>query len=495
VAGRFASYLPAAAELIFGAKGATKAASSAKKGAEAVSDIASDVASEVGDVVSDVGNVVSDVASNVGDVVSDISKIRPRQSPLQQETATAIEGGLTDTVSAPFKVAEAPTAKTRFGEKLFERTGANIPRLAADPKAVAVIDQGFDPAVVALTKHADKADNTAFRKMVDIRSKGIQSARYAALNRSTDVVGDTVMNRYRIVDRTNREAGKRLDVVARNELKGQRVDFKPAISSFVDDLKDMGVNLGRGEGGSLRPYYKGSDIEGLQDVQKIIDNVVTRLRSPSSLDAYQLHQTKRYLDANLDYAKQTGGLAGRVGMTIKNLRHNIDQILDENFPLYDQVNTRYADTINAKNNFQLAMGRKMDLGGEKASQAVGTALRRALGNAQSRISLQDAFEELEKIAKKYGDIDDPALKGNLIDQLIFSDELDTVLGPSARTSFQSETSKAVKAATRGARDSKGMIMAAVEEIVEGMGTSKNRTEAVKAMRKLLAESNNLKGGK
>jgi hypothetical protein len=102
----------------------------------------------------------------------------------------------------------------------------------------------------------------------------------------------------------------------------------------------------------------------------------------------------------------------------------------------------------------------MNLDGTQANKAVGTLLRRLMGNAQSRINLSDAVNEIEAVAKQYG--------GNFRDsvkmQMLFADELDNVFGPVARTSFKGEIGKEVQ---RGVAEAAAIGTPAPGRLVKG----------------------------
>ena len=148
---------------------------------------------------------------------------------------------------------------------------------------------------------------------------------------------------------------------------------------------------------------------------------------------------KRFIDEIVTFGKSGEGLAGRTEGVLKSLRRGLDGILDSNFPEYDRVNTTYAETIQALDSFQDAAGRKINLTGENANKAVGTVTRRLLSNAQSRVGLLDSVNELDSVATKYGG----AFDDDLLTQVLFIDELDSVFGPVARTSFQGQIRQAI----------------------------------------------------
>ncbi len=309
-------------------------------------------------------------------------------------------------------------------------------------EAVNAIDQGFREKVIPVIRESNDATKAKLREMVDIRQKGAKNERYATKNRASSVAGNSALERFNYVLDKNKKAGKRLDIVA-GDLKGEIVEFSQPISNFVNDLGEIGVTLDN----NFAPVFRGSDIEDSPGAERIIKNVLNRMRKVSgSPDAYELHRMKRFIDEQVTYGKTTEGLTGTSENILKSLRRNIDETLDKNFPEYDAVNTAYAETITAINDIKDVAGRKMDLSGGNADEAVGTLLRRLMSNAQSRINLMDSLSNLDETALKYG----AKFEDDIITQAMFADELDRVFGTSASTSLAGEAEKAVKAGIESA---------------------------------------------
>jgi hypothetical protein len=335
-------------------------------------------------------------------------------------------------------------------------------KVKTDKFAVESIKQGFDPGVIAAVKGASKVDRAKLVSMVDNMKKGKSNSLFAMKNRPSDIAGDSLMQRIRHVREVNLNAGKRIDVVAKS-LKGQAVDSAGPIDSFIQNLDDMGVKLSK----DLRPMFKGSDVEGLAAPQNAIKNIVNRLASGkrgTPPDAYELHRMKKFIDENVTYGKAGEGLAGKTERILKKLRVDIDETLDNNFPDYNEVNTIYADTIGALDSIQDVAGRKMNLAGGNADKATGTLLRRMMSNAQSRVNLVDAVDNLEGVSKKYGS----SFNDDIATQMLFADELDSVFGAVARTSLQGEVGKSVKKGMETAAGARTVTGAAIDAAAAGV---------------------------
>lgn len=377
------------------------------------------------------------------------------QSPTKQRIARLIEGGSVDVETAKFKLdapaqtagapAVIPETPVPPQTRLQEFLNVGGPKVRTDRVAVNAINQGFDEGVIAAIKGATPADKIKMLEMVDIMERGKADALFAVTNRPSDVAGDSLMQRFRVVTAANKRAGKELDGVAK-ALKGQNVDFSPAIGSFIDDLDSIGITFNK----DLTPNFKGSDIEGLPGPIAAINRVVKRMAGTAVPDAFELHRLKRFIDELVTFGKSAEGLAGRTEFILKSLRRNLDGVLDQNFPEYNRVNTVFSETIGAIDALQDVAGKKLNLTGPNADKATGTLLRRLMSNAQSRVRLLDSVDEIEAVARKHGGgpglrIEGPSLgQDDLLTQILFVDELDSVFGPVARTSFQGQIDQALK---------------------------------------------------
>lgn len=393
-----------------------------------------------------------------------VSKLAKSRSALKTKIADQIKAGGTD-------------------KKLFNYMVTGSGKLKTDKVAKEAVKQGFDQGVIAAVKGATPVDKSKMAEMVNVMRKGKENALYAMKNRPSDVAGNSLLERVNLIKSTNREAGKKIDVVAKS-LRGQQVDSTQAVNNFMANLDEMGVRLDK----RLRPNFKGSDIEGLTGPQSAVANMVKRMSSGkrgTAPDAYELHRMKKYIDENVTYGKAGEGLKGKTERVLKQLRKDLDSALDDKFPEYNAANTTYADTVGALDSLQDVAGKKMDLFGPNAEKATGTLLRRMMSNAQSRVNLVDAVDNLDSVAKKYGGKFDD----DIATQMLFVDELNNRFGSVAKTSFASETAKGVK---QGAELAKGRTFLDVAVDVGAAGAEKLRgisdENAFKTITELLERS-------
>jgi len=392
------------------------------------------------------------------------------QSATKQKIGELIQEGSKDVSTAKFKVAP---------NTVLSKITDGAPRVVGDATAKTTIKQGFDPAIVAMVKGSNNIDKAGFSKMVEITKKSLKNAEFGAKNRASDVLGDSFLKRINQVSKANRKAGGRLDRVAKS-LKGSNVDSSPAVTQFLKDLKNKGVTVTE----DLKLGFKGSDFEGAsaeaRSAQSILRTTFNRMSNTRTPDAFDLHRMKKFLDSQVSFGKSKSGMPGVAEGTLKSLRRNIDEILDNNFPEYDKVNTVFAETRTALDNLQDAAGKKLSFTGGNANKALGTKLRSLLSNNQSRVKLMDSVNEMENLSIKHGG----NFKDNLLAQALFVDELENVFKTSARTGFKGQIAEAAVDVATGSplRATLGAGKAAVSKI-----TGKSPDKALEAIKQLIKE--------
>ena len=403
----------------------------------------------VGNFLKPVGDALNSAESYLGDAAFDATGSPTAAAAASSIPTAALEilgfalGKAGAKQAAKISSKRAARTKQRIADVIKQDPEADVAKyivngagkVKKDKLAINAINEGFDEGVVSITKGASNADIGKMKTMVDVMKRGKKNPKYKALNRPSDVVGDSLLNRYRVVKDANRTAGQQLDGVAKS-LKGQVVDVSDAVNGFIDDLDDMGISLNPD---TLKLVYQNSDVEGIRGVQSTLNKVIERMAKTKSPNAYDVHRMKRFIDEHVTYGKNAKGLGGKAEIVLKNFRRNLDELLDNNFSEYNRVNSVYSETIDAIDDFQTAAGKKIDLGGANANAAIGTLSRRMLSNAQSRVQVMDAFKKIQDVAKKNGGKFDD----DIISQIVFLDELDRVFGPSASTSFQGEIQKGV----------------------------------------------------
>ena len=315
------------------------------------------------------------------------------------------------------------------------------------------LSQGLEDRTVQMVNSASATDKKKMLQMVDTLDKARHNRRYSVLNRPSDVIGDTVMERFEVVRAANRKAGQAIDKVS-DGLRGQAVDHAPVVDEFLNQLDAAGVQVVRGADGQIKPNFAGSDFEGLPGAENIIKRMIHRMSNTKPPDAYDIHRLKRYIDNNVSFGKVKDGLTGDAERLVKGLRHDLDELLDGAFPAYNEANKAYSETVRVIKDLESAVGTRIDLSSANANKALGTLARRLMSNAQSRVSVLDTFDDLQTVAANQGGKFDD----DLISQVAFVDDLEKLFGASATTSLRGEVGKAAVDATLGQRTLTGTAL-------------------------------------
>ena len=451
----------------------------ARIGPEAVFELATlkGVGSAIGATERAAEEAVTSTVPVVRDAFKRVEEIITTPGPTNQRITQLLEEGSTSRQTAGFQLAETPRG----------------PRAVKFPPGQEAIRQGVKRGVVADIQQANAATKAKLRDMVDIREKQLDTEQFALRNRASDVLGESIINRFRVVWDTNRAAGKQIDKQVRS-LKGQPADLDIPVAQFIEDLESVGVRFGR----DLEPIFDQSIFKRIPVAKRTIKNVIEALKDPIQLDGFGAHLLKREIDELVTFGKTAQGLAGNADNFLKSLRHGIKEQLNATFPEYGKINRVYSETLDAVDALQEVAGNKLDLIGPTASQAAGTSMRRLTSNFASRQRMQNAVDEIDRLAKQHL----PALErknvltfGNknlsfdddIGTQVITVNELDKLFGAEARTSLQG-VSESAEQVTRGIISPRA---GAADLAIKGIGKVAEKIQGIneenlfKALRDLL----------
>lgn len=380
---------------------------------------------------------IDEVTQAAGDVKETV--FNP-QTVNKREVAEKIVAGSNDVDTATFEL--VPSQRRREGA---------APRVQVDKTATEAVKQGFSRGSIADFKVSNPETKQKFSSMVDIAEKIKNNERFGMRNRPSDVLGDSLMDRLRLIQDANKRSGVRVSAEAKN-LRGKPINIDQAANNFLDGLDEIGISINeapRNAAGEITGpqtlNFKGSDIEGATGAENAINKVFKRMSDPKAFDGAEVHRLKNFIDEQVSFGKNAEGLGGVAERKLKELRFEIKETLNETFPKYGEANKVYSETIDALDSFQDVAGNKMNLTGPNADKATGTLMRRLMGNAQSRITLLDSIDLIEDVAKRHGGFTGQTLIGkgkkigfvdDLENQVLMANQLDKVFGIAPGTSLQ-----------------------------------------------------------
>jgi len=363
-----------------------------------------------------------------------------------------------------------------------------------DKEASETIKQGWKDGVIASVKAATDKDRQSMTKMLNIYKLGQKNERFRAVNRPADVLGESIENRISALSSQRKSAGEMVGRVADEQLKGARVDVQPAMNQFLSDLADIGVRVEFDNKGVAKAVLQGSDIQGDRAAQRLLNNVFERLSATNVPDAYGVHTAKRFIDSQVSYGKKqlANPLSAQAERIVKGLRKNLNSTLGDLNPDYKAANVRFSDTTDALADLQKAVGTSVNFDDENAAKALGTAARKLTSNYASRANMISALGKANETAAKYG----AKFNDDIVNQVIFANELDRMFGAAADTSLKGQMEQAAKsgltAAKETARGGGGLTERAINLAAMGLERARgiNEENAIKAMEQILRRRSN-----
>lgn len=362
-------------------------------------------------------------------------------------------------------------------------------RAVPDPEAQEAVVQGWEPGEVAVIKAMSNKDKFSALKMLNIYEKGKANKKFRELNRPSQVVGDSILDRVKFVDNERKQAGKDLERVAETQLKGSQVNYAPAIDTFISDLNKIGVKVTLNKKGTAKANLKDSDIQGDEKAENLINATLERLSDVRAPDAYGVHTAKQFIDTQVGWGKKSLGnpLIDKAAFILKTLRMNLNKALGDSFDDYRQANDVYSRTKRALDDFQTAAKIKVDKDSDIANESYGREIRKIMSNYGVREQLIGALDELETVSKSLGKkIDD-----DIVNQLIFANSLDRMFNTAGSATFKGQISQAVRPGLEAAqrRDVANLAFDLAGKIYE-KGRGINEENAIAEIKKLLKRTNN-----
>jgi len=311
--------------------------------------------------------------------------------------------------------------------------------------------QGWPDPVITMAKHGsmNPANKQKYLEMVHTTKRALKDIEWGASNRPTQVVGESVLERFNFLKQTNKILGKAIDDVARGSLAGKYIDHGPLFQAFDDFIVKFGGKVN--DKGKL-VFPPGARLAGQASNQKGLATIKGQINALGpNPNAYQLHILKQNIDDFVTYGKAPGSQGAVTGKTqgaLKSLRNGINKKLQGVSDNYDSVNTGFADTKGALDQLSEAFGKTIY--GEGAEKVTGVKMRQWIGNAPNRTKVMNAFKNSDDIARKYGGTFNDTAEG----QVVLANALDDILTTQiTRSSLKGDVKGATGSMLQKARQS------------------------------------------
>lgn len=323
----------------------------------------------------------------------------------------------------------------------------NVVKPTLTPKQQKAVEiakqQGFDDVDLDFINTMDSNTRLKAEKMAQLADKASVNKRI--IERPIDVPGESMLERIKFVENTNKKASKAVNEAAK-ALRGQSVDATPLAQRAQGFIDDLGVVVD--EDGALD--FSKSVFKNTPELQTKLNKFLSEVPQGKT-DAYDLHIFKKSIDELVNYGTAGEGLKGNSATILKGMRASADDILDSAFDSYNKANTDYKVTRDVLDEARDLFGKKAGFSKEKGGQL----LRSVFSNNNQRPRVMKLMENLDTTSRQFGkQFDD-----NLVDQALFSEILEDVYGTQATTSLQGQTQRAVKGAQR--------LIAGVRSPIEG----------------------------
>jgi hypothetical protein len=300
-----------------------------------------------------------------------------------------------------------------------------------DPTIQEAIRQGVDGPTAFMVKHSTDATKQQLSKMFTISKINFNNPAGKAHQQAVDVVGESVVQRTQHTFSQLGKVGKELDTVAQG-LQGQRANFTPAQSQFNDGLAKAGIKVKNG-----KLDFKGSDFEGIAPAERAITRIWERAQRLGD-NAYEGHRLKRFIDNNVSYGKEKGGLTGQAERMIKQFRAGVDGTLDTAFPKYNQVNMQYAKLKGITDEATSLLGKDIGSGDIVAKMKAGQITERITSKSPNRGRILKLLNEMDELGAQTG----RKFHDDIGTQVAFLDSLEDLFGPRAAGTLRAQVGKA-----------------------------------------------------
>jgi hypothetical protein len=331
-------------------------------------------------------------------------------------------------------------------------------KVITDDLGVTANKNGFDLGDIAAAKSANKLTRNEAQKMLRMQRAIMADKSNVDKFRPSDVVGNSVMERFRFVRNEANKFREQLDKMASKELtvkgrkligdggalKGLEIDPVKVERTVFNELDKLGVEgLENALTGGKpiadavfdKAFFEGSDIAVDKTSQRIIKDVFKLLKhNPDGpIDALRAHKVKRQIDSLIDFNKKSSqGLTESGRRFAKAVRSSMNDSIREVSPAYAKVNDDLSLALKSMNAVEDSVGRRIDLFDTGAEQAMGTEMRKLLSNYGTRQTLNNSLNQIDDAAKSLGGVFDT----NFRELNRFSNVLDRRFGSVAENSFR-----------------------------------------------------------
>lgn len=347
------------------------------------------------------------------------------------------------------------------GELINKRTNKAFSKVLDDDKA--------RNATITLDRMS-ATDKKKFNEMLDIVEKQrALGTEYAAVNRPSQVVGKSIADRVRALQKVRQSANKQLSKSLK-DIEGEVVNIDTAANNFLQKMQESGVKFSVDDNGKIASNLDNAMFR-LGDVlpKSEFDNIINKIYQ-GVFDANDAHKYKQFLREFVDY--DSGGLtpvgakqSRVISDAIKQLSSDIADEIGNLSEQYEIANRKFSTVADPINKASKMLG-NFDLDSPLTDNRAGQLARRLASDAITKDQVLDIIQSSDSALSK----NKVRFNDNVLSQVAALALIDDVFNTSATQSpfgFKSQISSAV-GATGGSTG--GFIMdtagAAIKKIRE-----------------------------
>jgi hypothetical protein len=275
-------------------------------------------------------------------------------------------------------------------------------------------------------------------KMLEIHKEVSSNTAKAQRMNPLDEIGDSLVKRVSLVNATRKKAGKELDSLAENDLKGTQVDFQPAVDQFVTDLQDKGVSLSiNPETNRMEIGFDNAWIAAQAKDHNLIKHVVRTLLNNKPKSAYDIHKAKQFIQKQIPWGGKQTTLDFETVDILKKLQRNLNDSLRVASDDYARINDTYASAMSALEPLADVAGKKFDIDANNAGAILGQESRKLSSNYKKRNQLNELIDRTDRFAATYAP--DKKFDDNINDLAAFGDELHVYFPEIKDRTFKAES--------------------------------------------------------
>lgn len=269
--------------------------------------------------------------------------------------------------------------------------------------------QGFEKGDIASIVTGSSYDKQLFREMIDRYKQNRDMTELAALNPTSGIFGQRLQERVSDLFKLNKkfaaDQNKLVMNLDKSLLDGDMVEN--AVQQFYVDLaQKFGVSKWKHDPktGKYTLDFNDTDLEAFGASQKSIRAITSKLQRTDFSDPMQVHSAKRFIDNFIDYTGKDPAklLDAQSKASIKQLRGQLDEILDNTYPEYKKINEQLSQSLGVIDAWKKYLPKGYEIDSSTTANALGVEFRK-IGTNYKAGQLQPAdIAQIEKFLKENG---------------------------------------------------------------------------------------------